>query len=107
MDFDEINRKVHQFIDDRIAEFEECNPTALVEIFENPKYALKLEEFLEKVAIDVDGETFTKRINEHFKKIGFDSDVDVGKIFDESLCVRLVMQPFLVDAIKEYVGYQE
>lgn len=106
MNFDEVNRKVHEFIDNRIAEFEKCNPTALVEIFDNPKYALKLEEFLEKVAIDVDGDTFTKRINEHFKKIGFDSEVDVGKIFDEPLCILLVMQPFLVDAIKEYVGYQ-
>jgi len=107
MDFNEINKKVNEFIENHIAEFEQCNPTALIEIFDNSKYAVKLEEFFEKVGVDVDGDTFNTRINEHFKKIKFDTHVDIGKIFDEPLCILLVMQPFLVDAIKEYVGYQE
>ncbi|WP_378347353.1 hypothetical protein [Acinetobacter baumannii] len=107
MDFSEISKKVEQFIEDRINEFKECDPSALIEIFENPIYEAKLEEFMENCAPDIDADIFGKRINEHFEEIGFKTDVDVGKIFDESLCVRLIMQPFFVDAIKEYVGYQK
>lgn len=107
MDFGEINKKVEEYIEDRINEFKECDPSALIEIFENPVYEAKLEEFMEKCAPDIDTEIFSKRINEHFNDIGFKTDVDVGKIFDESLCVRLIMQPFFVEALKEFVGYQK
>lgn len=107
MDFDEINKKVEQYIDDRVNEFKACDPSALMDIFENPIYADKLEEFMEKCGPDIDGDVFSKRINEHFKEIGFETDVDVGKIFDEALCMQLVMQPFFVDALKEFVGYQK
>lgn len=107
MDFSEINKKVEQYIDDRIEDFRQCDPSALIDIFENPIYADKLEEFMENCGPDIDGDVFSKRINEHFKEVGFETDVDVGKIFDEALCMQLVMQPFFVDALKKYVGYQE
>ncbi|CAL1777487.1 hypothetical protein BRC2024_KCUCJSVR_CDS_0127 [Acinetobacter phage vB_AbaM_KissB] len=106
MDFDAINKRVEQYIDDRVNEFKGCDPSALMDIFENPIYAEKLEEFMEKCCPDIDGDIFAKRINQHFDEIGFETDVNVGKIFDEALCMQLVMQPFFVDALKEFVGYK-
>ncbi|AYD82408.1 hypothetical protein HOU35_gp120 [Acinetobacter phage vB_AbaM_B09_Aci05] len=107
MDFDSINQQIENFIDSRVNEFKGCDPSALMDIFENPIYAEKLEEFMEECGPDIDDDIFAKRINQHFKEIGFETEVNVGKIFDEALCIQLVMQPFFVNALKEFVGYQK
>lgn len=106
MDLNEISVKVKEFIDNRITQITSLDATALLDIAENPIYHDKFSEFVETCVPDMDTDYVIKRINKHFSE-ALKVEATVGQIFDESICVEMIMQPFFVEALKEYVGYQK
>ncbi|UJE34685.1 hypothetical protein vBAbaPP1_73 [Acinetobacter phage vB_AbaM_P1] len=108
MDLNEVGAKAKKFLDDRIAQLTSLDATAILEIAENPIYHDKFTEFIETCCpeLDVDEKYVVDAINKHFSE-ALGVEATVGQIFDESICVEMIMQPFFVEALKEYVGYQK
>lgn len=106
MKLSEVAVKVKVFIDDRIKQINELDATALIEISENPIYHEKFNEFVENCIPDMNKNYIVETINAHFSK-SLGVEATVGQIFDEPILVEVIMQPFFVEALKEYVGYQK